>query len=218
MEGRIRSLLLGCIYSYLALMSIPTHAEELEVEQVNKPVIQPNIERMTFEESKINPDNFEIILSFGILSIEDFGANTFTGAKLAYRASENFFVDLELGTSTAGITSFEVTSDAPLMPNEDRDYSFYTVNLGYDIFPGESFVTRNTTLNTAFYVIAGAGNTQFAGGDNFTISFGFGYRVIASKYFTAYFDVRDHTFDLDIIGVDKNTTNIEMSLGVGVYF
>jgi len=218
MEGRIRSLLLGCIYTGLAIASLNAHGADLEVEQVSKPVIQPEIKRVEFEESKINPDNFEVILSFGIISIEDFGSNSILGAKLAYRVSENFFVDLELGSSTAGNSTVETFLDIDILTDDERDYSYYLINLGYDIFPGESFVTDSTTFNTAFYVIAGAGNTQFAGGDNFTFSWGVGYRVIMNSYLTAYFDVRDHTFELDFAGEVKRTNNIEMSFGVGIYF
>jgi len=218
MEGRIRSLLLGCLYSGLAIASLNANAADLDVEQVSKPVIQPEIERVEFDEAKINPDNFEVILSFGIISIEDFGSNTILGAKLAYRVSENFFVDLELASSTAGRSTVESFLDIDILTDDERDYSYYLINLGYDIFPGESFVTDSTTFNTAFYVIAGAGNTQFAGGDNFTFSWGVGYRVIMNSYLTAYFDVRDHTFELDFAGDVKRTNNIEMSFGIGFYF
>ncbi|VAW72649.1 hypothetical protein MNBD_GAMMA10-1435 [hydrothermal vent metagenome] len=221
MEGRIRSLLLGCIYIGLLLANTTVGAQstEIELEQVAKPVIEPDIERMEFDEAKVNPNNFEIILSFGLLSIEDFGTNAMVGAKLAYRVSENFFVDLELGTSAAGETSIEILQPGvPLLSDAQRDFTFYTLNIGYDIFPGETFVTDSTTFNSAFYVIGGAGNTQFGGADNFTFSWGFGYRVIANSYLTAYFDLRNHTFQRDIFGEDKLTNNIEISLGVGFYF
>ncbi len=218
MEGRIRSLLLGCIYTWLTLVSVNSLAADLDVEQVSKPVIQPDIERMEFDEAKINPDNFEIILSFGVIGIEDFGSNTILGAKFAYRVSENFFVDLELGSSTAGTSTVESFLDIDILTPDERDYSYYLVNLGYDIFPGESFVTNNTTFNTSLYVVAGAGNTQFAGRDNFTFSWGLGYRVIINSYLTTYFDVRDHTFELDFAGETKRTNNLEISFGVGYYF
>ncbi|VAW69833.1 hypothetical protein MNBD_GAMMA09-2487 [hydrothermal vent metagenome] len=219
MEGRIRSLLLSCIYFSLTIVSLSAHCAELEVEQVTKPVIQPEIERMDFQEARINVDSIEVILSFGLLSIEDFGTNSFLGAKLAYRVSENFFVDAEFGSSKAGQSSFDISNPGlPVLSTDDKNYSFYLINIGYDIFPGESFVTRNTTFNTAFYLISGAGNTKFAGGDNFTFSWGFGYRVVANNYMTAYFDLRDHTFELDVFGDAKRTNNIEISLGVGFYF
>jgi len=218
MEGRIRSLLLGCIYTGLALASINTQATGLDIEQVSKPVIQPEIERMEFDEAKINPDNFEIIASFWLISIEDFGSSTVLGAKLSYRVSENFFTTLEFGLSTAGRSTAETFLDIDILTPDERDYTYYLINLGYDIFPSESFVTDSTTFNTAFYVVAGAGNTQFAGRDNFTFSWGLGYRVIINNYLTTYFDVRDHTFELDFIGETKRTNNMEITFGVGYYF
>jgi len=217
MEGRIRSLLLGCIYTYLVLLSINTQATGLDVEQVSKPVIQPEIERLEFDEAKINPDNFEIIASFGLISIEDFGSTTILGAKFAYRVSENFFVDFELASATAGKSTVE-TFFVDILSADERNYNYYLINLGYDIFPSESFVSNNTTFNTALYVVAGAGNTQFAGRDNFTFSWGLGYRVIVNTYLTAYFDVRDHTFELDFIGETKRTNNLALTFGVGYYF
>jgi len=218
MEGRISSLLLSCIYFCLALASITAHAEELEIEQVAKPVVEPNIERMEFDESKIDPDNFEIIFSFGTLNIEDFGTNSVLGAKMAYRVSESFFVDLELGTSSGGETSIELLLPGnPILSEEERDFNYYLINVGYDLH-SESFLTDNTTFNSAFYVIAGAGNTEFAGSDNFTFSYGFGYRILTTNFLSLYLDVRDHNFELDLFGKAKNTSNKEISFGIGFYF
>jgi len=224
MEGRIRSLLLGWLYLLIMSTSTLAHAEDvqsedIQLEQVADPVVQPNIERMDFEEANVNPDNFEIVASFGILSIEDFSVNAVIGAKLTYRVSENFFTSVEFGASTAGESSIEtLLPGSPILSTDERDLSYYTLNIGYDMFPGESFVTDNLTINTAFYAIMGAGNTTFAGSDNFTFSFGFGYRAVINHYLTGYIDVRDHTFELDLFGVSKRTQNIEMSFGLGFYF
>ena len=224
MEGRIRSLLLGWLYLLAIMLSTLAHAEEtqsedIQLEQVTDPLVQPQIERMDFEEANVNPDNFEIIASFGILSIEDFSVNSVIGAKLVYRVSENFFTDVEFGSSTAGESSIETILLGPsILSTDERDLTYYTLNIGYDIFPSESFITDNLTINTAFYAIMGAGNTTFAGSDNFTFSFGFGYRAVINHYLTGYFDVRDHTFELDLFGVNKRTQNIEMTLGIGFYF
>lgn len=216
MEGRIRSLLLSC--AVITTISTPLYAADLTDDQVTKPIIQPEIERMDFEESRINADNLEVIASLGILSIEDFGVNPVYGAKIAYRVSEGFFVDMELGTSEAGDNSVEVLiPGTQLLSADERKFNYYVFNLGYDIFPGETFVTDSTTYNTAFYVVAGLGNTEFAGTDNFTFTWGAGYRLLASNSLAVYFDVRDHTFNMDLLG-DKLTNNIEISLGFGMYF
>ncbi len=218
MEGWLRNLLLNSLLA-ISLINISANAAEIGDEQSLNPVIQPEIERMDFEESRIDPDNFEIIASAGLLSIEDFGVNPIYGFKLAYRVSEGFFVDAELGLSSAGQTSAEILlPGAPLLSAGERDLTYYLVNLGYDIFPGETFVTDSLTYNTAFYVVAGIGNTEFAGASHFTLSMGFGYRVLIADYMAIYFDVRDHTYKMDLLGDSKLTNNMETGFGIGFYF
>jgi len=92
------------------------------------------------------------------------------------------------------------------------------LNIGYDIFPGETFLTDNITYNNAFYLVAGIGNTQFAGQDNYTISLGFGYRVLISNYLSASFGVKDHTFNADFLGPDKLTHNLQFTASISIYF
>ncbi len=219
MEGRIRSLLLGCFYLLTSSVSVSAIAEELGLDQVSPAKVQPDIERIDFEEAKVNADNIEIIASFGIISIEDFGTNSVIGAKLVYRVTENFFANVEFGFATAGESSAEILlPGSPILSEDERDFNFYSVNIGYDIFPSEAFVTDNLTINTALYFVMGAGNTEFAGNDNFTFNIGIGYRAVINHYLTAYFDVRDHAFELDTFGENKLTQNIEISFGVGFYF
>lgn len=218
MEARIRNFLLAIICA-ITLSHIPSLEAAEAANQDVKAVIQPEIERMTFKESRINPDNFEIVTSFGLMSIENFGTNISYNLKLAYRISEGFFIETEYGTSSAGKTSAETLfPGAPLLSDDERELKYYLLNIGYDIFPGEAFVTKNTTYNTAFYLIAGIGNTKFAGSDNFTLSVGYGYRVIFGDHITTYLDIRDHTYKIDIFGEDKLTNNLALNFGLGFYF
>jgi len=76
-----------------------TYAAEETLEQIIDPVIQPEIERMNFDESRINPDNIEISASFGLMSVEDFGTSVLVSTQATYRISEGFFVGAELGTN-----------------------------------------------------------------------------------------------------------------------
>jgi len=218
MEGRIRSLLLGCTASVFFFFNTPLYAVDLADDQAINPIIQPEIERMDFEESRINADNIEVVASLGILSIENFGVNPVYGAKVAYRVSEGFFIDAELGLSTAGKTTAESIFNVNLISDSDREYRYITFNLGYDVFPGEAFITDGVTYNTAFYVVAGLGDTSFAGADKFTFSWGAGYRLLASNSLAVYFDIRDHTFNLELAGEKNLTNNIEISVGFGMYF
>lgn len=219
MEGRIRSLLLSCVSSVLITIYTPVYAADLDADQVTKPIIQPEIERMDFEESRINSDNIEIVASLGILSIEDFGVNPVYGLKAAYRVSEGFFVDAEYGFSKAGENQAETLFNFNFLSDSQRELSYVLFNIGYDVFPGEIFITDSVTYNTALYVTAGLGNTQFGGSDNFTFSWGAGYRLLAANSIAVYFDVRDHTFNMDTVdGGEKLTNNIEISFGFGMYF
>lgn len=218
MEGRIRSLLLSCAAIILSLSFTQLNAADLAEDLVSKPIIQPEIERMDFEESRINSDNYEIIATVGLLSIEDFGVNPVIGAKLAYRVSEGFFVGAEMGLSTAGETSAESILNINILSDDERDLSYFLINLGYDLFPGEIFVTDGITYNSAVYIIAGLGNTEFAGSDNFTFSWGAGFRLYPTNSVAIYLDVRDHTFNMDLLGDKKLTNNFEVSFGLGIYF
>lgn len=220
MEGRIRSLLLSCLVGASFVVSSVASSAELDDNQELTSVVQPEIIRNIFDESKIETANFEIIGSAGLLSIEDFGVNLVVNAKLVYHLSEDLFTDIVLGKSTAGKTSFEVLNpgSTPLVSEADRELTYFLVSLGYDVLPGEAFVTDKTTYNTALYFIASIGTTDFAGDSHFTISYGAGYRFLASNYSSFYLDVKDHTFNSDLLGVSKLTHNLEFTLGVSYYF
>ena len=219
MESRIRRLFLTTPGLLLLVSQSSVFAAELIDEKSISPVIHPEITRMEFDEAKIESDNFEIIASVGLLSIEDFETNALIGFKLSYHLSESFFVNTEVGLSAAGTSSAEtLLPGTTILSDEEKDYTYYIIGLGYDLFPGEVFMTENTTYNTAFYLYAGAGNTEFAGSDHFTLSFGAGFRVVPANNFSFSLDIRDHTFSIDALGVDKLSNNIEISFGLGMYF
>jgi outer membrane beta-barrel protein len=133
--------------------------------------------------------------------------------------TEDFFVEGSYGLSQAGETSFEILSGAPpLLSDDDRDYSYYNIVFGYNIFPGEAFIGSRTAFTSAFYLVAGAGSTEFGGDEQFTITAGFGYRLLLTDSFALHADFRDHIFDSDLLGVDKTTHNLEASLGLSLFF
>ena len=60
---------------------------------------------------------------------------------MAYHVTEDFFVEGLYGQTTMGQTSFELLSGgAPLLTDEERDLTYYSVGLGWNIFPGEAFI------------------------------------------------------------------------------
>jgi outer membrane beta-barrel protein len=129
------------------------------------------------------------------MSIEDFGSDLVYGVKLAYHVTEGFFVEGSVGRTEGGLTSFEVLSGgAPLLTDSERELTYYNLNVGYNILPGEGFIGEGRAYNTAFYVIAGLGSTSFAGDDRFTVNFGAGYRFLVTDSIALHIDFRDHTF------------------------
>ena len=86
------------------------------------------------------------------------------------------------------------------------------------MLPGEAFLTRDSAYNTSFYLLAGAGNTEFAGDDHFTITWGGGYVITTTGWLSVHLDFRDHMFDIDVTGEDKTAHNFEVSFSLAYYF
>jgi outer membrane beta-barrel protein len=183
------------------------------------PVIEPDIERRDIDPAKLDTEDFEIGIYAGQLSVEDFGVNTVVGARFAYHITEGFFVELAAGRTDTEETSFErLSGAAQLLTDSEREYTYYNVSLGYNIFPGESFIGKNRAVSTTTYVIGGVGKTTFAGDDRFTVNLGLGMRIMPLDWLAVHADVRDHLFDIDLLGQEKTAHNIEAHVGVTFFF
>ena len=225
MAGRIRLFLLKsivhCTVAYFLIQAPAVLAEEkaapLSIQ--SEQLIQPEVDRRVVELPHIDSDDFETTVFGGILSVEDFGANPVVGARLAYHVNEDLFVEGSVATSKAGETSYErLSGGSPLLTSAQRVITYYNISLGYDLLPGESFLTKTKSFNSALYVIAGVGNTQFAGADRLTINLGGGFRFLATDWMAVHLDVRDHIFNIDILAEDKTANNLEVTLGLAVFF
>ena len=182
-------------------------------------VIEPEVERREVREPEIDTENFEVGAFVGVMSIEDFGSDVVYGARLAYHLTDSLFVEGTLGQTEAGLTSFEVLSGgAPLISDSERTLTYYALNLGYNVLPGEGFVGEGRAYNTALYISGGPGATRFAGDDRFSINFGAGYRLLLTDSIALHLDFRDHLYDIDLFGEEKTVHNLEGTLGVTVFF
>jgi outer membrane beta-barrel protein len=226
MESRFRVLFLA-----VAIVGLPGCAatknlfgfgqEEAPPPSAEAPgqVIDPQVERREVKEPAIDREDFEIGGFVGIMAIEDFGSNVSYGVRLAYHITEGFFVEATVGQSEGGLTSFEVLSGgASLLTDDERVMTYYNLNLGYNILPGEVFIGEGRAYNTTLYLIAGLGSTRFAGDDRFTVNVGAGYRFLLTDSVALHLDFRDHLFDIDLLGEEKTAHNLEGHLGVTVFF
>ncbi len=192
-------------------------AEQTDAEEAL--LIQPDIKRISFDEAKIEGDDFEIQLMAGFLSLEDFGVNPVIAARLNYYIDENVFTQFTLSRSKGGETSYEVlTGGAPLLTSDERRLQYYSINIGLNILPGEAFLSENTSYNTTFYISGGIGNATFAGSDRFAINYGAGYQLLLSDRFTLSVDFRDILFNVDVFGQNKMTNNLQLMIGAGWFF
>jgi outer membrane beta-barrel protein len=183
------------------------------------PIIEPQVKRREVKPPDIDTENFEVGPFVGFMSVEDFGTDLLYGARLNYHFSEDFFLEGSIGQTTVGETSFErLSGGIRLLTDSQRDLTFYAISIGYNIFPGEAFVGRDTSFNTALYLIGGVGNTEFAGDNRFTVIAGAGYRLLVNDWMAVHANVRDYLFKIDVTGEDKTTHNIELSLGLTFYF
>jgi outer membrane beta-barrel protein len=202
--------------------AVPAAAAEptaVGIPSSEQPIINPEVERRTIKRAQIDTEDFEVGLYGGILSIEDFESHAVYGARLAYHLTEDFFIEATLGQSRAGKTSYETLSgSAELLTDDERDYTYYALSAGWNALPGEVFIGKNRSYNTAFYFVAGIGSTHFAGDDAFTVNGGFGYRILPTDWMAVHFDVRDYVYDTDLLGSKKIVNNLEAHLGLSVFF
>ncbi len=220
MESRIQRIFLTTLFAIGVSGVFPsalaaTDPDELELE----PLVVREPERREVDVDKLDKENIEFGVLGGLMSVEDFGSNTVFGARIAYHVTEDFFIEGQYGKTTLGQTSFELLSGgAQLLTDDERDTAYYNVSVGYNIFPGESFLGRGLAFKGGMYVVAGVGSTNFGGDDRFTINAGVGYRFIATDWLAFHLDVRDHIFETDLLGAQETIHNIEISGGLTFFF
>lgn len=217
MESRLLSILLST--AAVLVPAVAAHATNPVPPLPQEQVIEPELERRVYTEADIDTEDFEIGVFAGVLSVEDFGSEAVYGIRAAYHVTEDFFVEAAYGRSKLGKTSYENLSGAvQLLTDDQRDYSYYSLSLAYNVLPGEAFVGRTHAFNTALYLIGGVGSTDFAGDSLFTVNVGVGYRFLVTDFLALRVEVRDYIFDTDLLGEDKTTHNLEAQAGLSVFF
>lgn len=216
MESRVRSFFLSGCFVFGLVMGAVDSAQAADSDAAPPQVIEPEVERRDIREAKIDTEDFEIGGFFGLMSVEDFGANAVYGARLTYHINEALFMEGTYGSTDTDLTTAEELGQFRLF--EDRKLSYYDASLGWNLFPGEVFRGRTRAYNMALYLIGGLGSTDFAGDDQFTVNFGFGFRFYPTDWIALRLDARNYMFDLNITGKDKTTHNLTGTLGISFFF
>jgi len=185
----------------------------------NPQVVEPQVQRRTVKPPAIGTDNFEAGLFLGTISIEDFGSSFLYGGRLAYHFTEDVFAEATLGSSKAGLTSYEqLSGSARLLTDSQRQFTYYDASIGWNALPGEVFFGRKRAMPSAIYFTLGGGDTHFAGNDHFTVALGTGLRLLATDWLAVHLNARDLIFDSDVLGRNKRTENLQFTLSVTAFF
>ncbi len=214
--------LLACLFA-TPLWVTPVYAAEKDPEEElsseGGSIFNPQVERREVEREAIDTENWEIGAYYGIIGIEDFGSSELTGARIAYHVTEDFFIEGSYAQTTAGISSFErLNGNVVLLTDEQREYSHFNVSLGFNLLPGEGFIGEELAFTSSLYLLAGLGSTDFAGEQRSTIMVGGGYRVLFTDWFAMHLTLKDHFYDIELLGSSKTANDLEISTSFTIYF
>ena len=208
----LKTLIITC----LGCVSISSFASEISSEEVD---IKPIVERKDVLDEVLDTENFELGIQGGIISIEDFESSSWISAHLGYHITENFYLKARYGQGAGGKTSFEkLVNSAPLLTEEQREFTYYGLNIGYNLLPGEIFFSKDLVLNSLFSIELGAGSTEFAGDEQFTVNVTANYRVFINDWVAWDIGMSDYIFDTQVTGESKTTHNLNFVTGFSVYF
>lgn len=181
-------------------------------------VVVPQVERRTVQPPRFPSSDFEIGLFAGTFSTQNFGSSAVYGLRLGYHITEDVFVEGAFGQTKVSDEAFRQVLPGGIFVNPTETLSYVNLSAGYNLLPGEVFFGRNVAKASAFYVIGGIGSTKFIDQRRQTFNVGFGTRLLFNDSVAVQADVRDHIFSLDILGRRESTQNLEVTLGVTVFF
>lgn len=228
MEIRIQRIFLKIARAISAtivasLLTMPLQAVEKEVDDdlssESGGIFNPQVERREVERDAIDTENWEIGAYYGIISVEDFGSSELKGARIAYHVTEDFFIEGSYALTDAGISSFErLNGNVVLLTDEQREYSHFNVSLGFNILPGEGFIGDELAFTSSLYLLTGLGSTDFAGEQRSTLMVGGGYRVLFTDWFAMHLTLKDHFYDIELLGSAKTANDLEISTSFTIFF
>lgn len=180
------------------------------------PLIAPPSVTLEIKEAKIDQEFFEVSPFFGLYAVEGFSTSMVYGLNLAFHLTEDVYFEANYGMSSVSADAFTVKTGVTIFT--DTDLSYWNVNLGYNLSPGQIFLTRNRTLNSTLYLVGGVGQTDFDARNRFTFNIGTGYKIFFTDWMDAGFRLSVHSFEADLTGAKERMYNLEGIVAVGFFF
>ena len=114
---------------------------------------------------KIKAKDFELGAYFGALSASRTSAPIrSTACARAYHVTEDIFLEGFLARSKAGTEQprGRISRTSRCSATLGGSFTYYDLDVGYNVLPGEVFLGRGRAFNSALYVTVGMGDVKFA--------------------------------------------------------
>lgn len=196
---------------FTALCSTTVHSEE---SKSSIKVIDPEKRTATANVAALDTEHFEVGFHAGMLSVEDFNTNPVIGASLRYYFNEKIFIEANLGRSKTKRSHTEDGADFVF----DRSFQYLGLAAGYKILEGRSFWGKKRKLNSGLFLTGGIEQVDFNEENEIGLSIGVSYKTALTDLIGINIDFKDHIVNRDFSGEDKLTQNIEMGIGVSLFF
>lgn len=180
------------------------------------PIITPPTEDRPLKEARLDTERFELGPYAGIYAPDGFGASAVFGLRLDYHVNEDIAFEASYAVSQVDQTAFRRLTGRSLLVSDDLSY--WSVGASYDLFPGQLFLTRNRTMNSAIYVVGGLGQVTMDERNHFSMNVGTGFKIFVTDWFNIRPDLRFHVFETDVTGEKKVTFNLEGTLALALFF
>lgn len=186
------------------------------IEENSEWIYKPDLSAEDVDVPAIDTENFEIGVMAGLISFEDFGSETFQGARLAFHPLDFLFVEASWAESEINDDNYR-RFGVPLFQNETEEVEFYDFSVGLQLMPGEVFIGK-WAFPSSLYLIGGIGSTSILDEDLETYNLGVGVRVLATDWWAFRVEARDYFFESDLLGEAEEKHNLSVSIGTGIFF
>jgi len=184
--------------------------------QSEEPVIKPETSEQELSEAKIDTESLELGAFYGAYSMDGFGTTGVYGFRLAYHLTEDVFFEGTYAVTRFDQSTFQQLTGRSLVADDQVVY--WNVDAGYNLFPGQIFLTRRKTINSTIFLIGGLGQTSVDRQDQFTFNAGTGFKLFITDWLDIRLDFRLHAFQSDLTGKNEMTYNLEDTASIGFFF
>lgn len=203
--------------SLLVLVPLLSHAQE------SKPVkiIEPKKQVEKAKSARIDTEKFQVGLTYGYLSLEEFNTNPVWGLSATYQLTSKVLLKFDYAVSDVDLTTFEAGDGIVFVAEDDRELTYTTLGGAYKLFTARSFFRSKSKYDSDIYVTASVGQYDFAAETEMGFAFGISYRTVLTDWLVMTVDFDDHIVEVKDVfgdGSSKNSQNLEFALGLNALF